>query len=178
MLWFPSALTGHFGRTGYECDGRRAPGEVRASSVVFLPHTPSSVAVARRRLCAELLASGVYEPIADDAAVIVSELFSNALRHARPLPSGQIRVAWTRQGDLIELEVSDGGATTQPRRARSTLSSLGGRGLGIVETLAREWGVRHDGSETTVWATLGAYTPEVHDRPTDLMNSAVWAKGS
>ena len=143
---------------------------------MYLPHTPSSVAVARRRLCAELLASGVYEPVADDAAVIVSELFSNALRHARPLPSGQIRVAWTRQGDLIELEVSDGGATTQPRRMRSTLSSLGGRGLSIVETLANGWGVRHDGGQTTVWATLGVSASEAHDRPADLMNSAVWAK--
>jgi anti-sigma regulatory factor (Ser/Thr protein kinase) len=128
----------------------------------------------RRRLCAELLASGVYEPIADDAAVIVSELFSNALRHARPLPSGQIRVAWTRQGDLIELEVSDGGAATQPRRARSTLSSLGGRGLSIVETLASGWGVRQDdGGETTVWATLGIYAPTTPDCPTDLAKSPI-----
>lgn len=96
----------------------------------------------------------MYEDIADDAAVIVSELISNALRHARPLPSGDIRVAWTRQGDLIQLAVSDGGATTEPRRARATLSSLGGRGLGIVETLADGWGVLHEDGGTTVWATL------------------------
>jgi anti-sigma regulatory factor (Ser/Thr protein kinase) len=130
------------------------PGEVRASSVVFLPHAPSSVSVVRRRLAEELLESGVYEDIADDAAVIVSELISNALRHARPLPSGDIRVAWTRQGDLIQLAVTDGGAMTEPRRARATLSSLGGRGLGIVETLADGWGVLHEDGGTTVWATL------------------------
>jgi anti-sigma regulatory factor (Ser/Thr protein kinase) len=127
---------------------------VRASSVVFLPHAPSSVSEVRRRLAAELLASGVYEDIADDAAVIVSELISNALRHARPLPSGDIRVAWSRQGDLIKLAVSDGGAMTEPRRTRATLSSLGGRGLGIVETLADGWGVLHEDDGTTVWATL------------------------
>jgi anti-sigma regulatory factor (Ser/Thr protein kinase) len=130
------------------------PGEVRASSVVFLPHASSSVSVVRRRLAAELLESGVYEDIADDAAVILSELISNALRHARPLPSGDIRVAWSRQGDLIQLAVSDGGAMTEPRRARATLSSLGGRGLGIVETLADGWGVLHEDGGTTVWATL------------------------
>jgi anti-sigma regulatory factor (Ser/Thr protein kinase) len=110
--------------------------------------------VVRRRLAAELLASGVYEDIADDAAVIISELISNALRHARPLPSGDIRVAWNHQGDLIQLAVSDGGAMTEPRRARATLSSLGGRGLGIVETLADGWGVLHEDGGTTVWATL------------------------
>ncbi|MFD0854186.1 ATP-binding protein, partial [Actinomadura adrarensis] len=82
----------------------------------MLPHAPSSVAVARKRLSSELTASGVYDSVIDDASVIVSELLSNALRHARPLPSGQIRLAWDRNGDLIELEVSDGGSSTEPRR--------------------------------------------------------------
>jgi two-component sensor histidine kinase len=125
---------------------------------VFLPHTPSSVSGVRGRLCADLLASGVYEETAEDATVIVSELISNALRHARPLPSGDIRVAWFRQGDLIRLAVSDGGAMTEPRPARPTLSSLGGRGLSIVETLAEGWGVLHEDDQTTVWATL--YAPQ------------------
>ncbi|MCP9968816.1 ATP-binding protein [Actinomadura madurae] len=113
---------------------------MRASSVVLLPHAPSSVAVARKRLSSELADSGVYESIVDDASVIVSELISNALRHARPLPSGQVRVCWLRRGDLLELEVSDGGAMTEPRRGPGTLSSLGGRGLGIVEALSEGWG--------------------------------------
>ena len=90
----------------------------------------------------------------DDAAVIVSELLSNALRHARPLPSGEVRVAWNRDGDVVEVAVSDGGSTTEPRRTRPTLSSLGGRGLGIVDTLADCWGVRRDNGTTTVWALV------------------------
>lgn len=136
--------------------GKRNHGEVRASSVVLLPHAPSSVAVARKRLSSELVDSGVYETIVDDAAVIVSELISNALRHARPLPSGQVRVCWLRRGDLLEVEVSDGGAMTEPRRGPGTLSSLGGRGLGIVEALSEGWGVRHEEGATTVWAVLRA----------------------
>lgn len=127
---------------------------MRASSVVLLPHAPSSVAVARKRLSSELAASGVYETVVDDASVIVSELISNALRHARPLPSGQVRVCWLRRGDVLELEVSDGGAMTEPRRGPGTLSSLGGRGLGIVEALSEGWGVRHEDGATTVWAVL------------------------
>ncbi|WP_084219525.1 ATP-binding protein [Spirillospora albida] len=130
---------------------------MRASSVVLLPHAPSSVSVARKRLSSELVASGVYDSVVDDATVIVSELISNALRHARPLPSGQVRVCWARRGDLLELEVSDGGASTEPRRGPSTLSSLGGRGLGIVEALAEGWGVRHEDGATTVWAILRAH---------------------
>jgi anti-sigma regulatory factor (Ser/Thr protein kinase) len=127
---------------------------VRASSVVLLPHAPASVAVARRRLGSELFASGVVEAVIDDVNVVISELLSNALRHARPLPSGQIRLTWARNGDLIEVAVTDGGAMTEPRRSRPTLSSLGGRGLGIVETLAEYWGVRYEDGGTTVWAVL------------------------
>ena len=129
---------------------------MRASSVVLLPHAPSSVSIARRRLTADLIASGVFESVVDDAGVIVSELLSNALRHARPLPSGQIRLTWVRDGDLIEVAVSDGGAMTEPRRGPGTLSSLGGRGLGIVEALSEGWGVRHEDGSTTVWAVLRA----------------------
>jgi len=130
---------------------------VRATSVVLLPHAPTSVSLARRHLSADLFASGVLGSVVDDASVIVSELLSNALRHARPLPSGQIRVAWTRQGDAVEVAVSDGGAATEPRRGRPALSSLGGRGLGIVESLAECWGVRReDSGGTTVWAVIKA----------------------
>lgn len=129
---------------------------MRASSVVLLPHAPSSVAVARKRLSSELVDSGVYGSVVDDASVIVSELISNALRHARPLPSGQVRVCWLRRDDVLELEVSDGGAMTEPRRGPGTLSSLGGRGLGIVEALSDGWGVRHEDGATTVWAVLRA----------------------
>lgn len=99
----------------------------------------------------------------DDANVIVSELLSNALRHARPLPSGELRVTWTRSANEVEVAVSDGGATTEPRRGQPALSSLGGRGLGIVEALAERWGVRHENGATTVWAILRPAHP--HPRP-------------
>ncbi|GAA2617096.1 hypothetical protein GCM10010411_60300 [Actinomadura fulvescens] len=120
----------------------------------MLPHAPSSVAIARKRLTSDLIASGVFDSVVDDASVIVSELLSNALRHARALPSGQVRVTWSYQGEMLEVAVSDGGAMTEPRRGPGTLSSLGGRGLGIVEALSEGWGVRHEDGATTVWAQL------------------------
>ncbi|WP_308211731.1 ATP-binding protein [Actinoallomurus soli] len=136
---------------------------------MFLPHAPSSVSEVRKRLCAELRASGVYEEIADDAAVIISELISNALRHARPLPSGDIRVSWTHEGELIQLAVSDGGSMTEPRRTRAALSSLGGRGLSIVEALSDKWGVSHEAETTTVWAKLRVDQQSSNGRAAALM---------
>ena len=40
--------------------------------------------------------------------------------------------------------------------AQATVSSLGGRGLDIVDYLARTWGVRTDDGGLTVWAVMAA----------------------
>jgi len=45
---------------------------------------------------------------------------------------------------------------TRPQPAHATVSSLGGRGLDIVEYLARTWGIRNDDGGLTVWAVLAA----------------------
>ncbi|WP_342755668.1 ATP-binding protein [Allonocardiopsis opalescens] len=123
---------------------------------MLLPHTPSSVAAARQHLCGDLRSAGVRPGTVDDAALVLSELLSNALRHARPLPSGEIRVSWHCGSGMVELSVSDGGAATEPKLARPGLSALGGRGLGIVEHLAQRWGVRAEEGVNTVWAILMA----------------------
>ncbi len=124
------------------------------SSVVLLPAAPASVAIARRRLTEELLAVGVFDPAVGDAALVISELLSNAIRHARPLHGSWLRVAWSVDAGSIEVAVSDGGSPTRPRPAHASRSSLGGRGIGIVEHLARAWGVRADDGVLTVWAVL------------------------
>jgi anti-sigma regulatory factor (Ser/Thr protein kinase) len=114
------------------------------------------VAVARRRLVSDLAAAGIYETVVGDAALVVSELLSNAIRHAAPLPGAQVRVAWTLDRDALEVSVSDAGDGPLPRVTEPAPGAPGGRGLGIVETLADRWGVRRDNGETTVWAQLAA----------------------
>jgi anti-sigma regulatory factor (Ser/Thr protein kinase) len=131
-------------------------GEVRAASVVLLPCVPSSVAVARGRIGAELRRAGLSTTAMADAALVTSELLSNAILHARPLPDACIRVSWILSATAVEIIVSDGGSATRPRASRPSLSSIGGRGLGIVEHLCSSWGVRADGRGTTVWAVVPA----------------------
>jgi anti-sigma regulatory factor (Ser/Thr protein kinase) len=129
---------------------------VGAAGTVLLPWAPASVAVARRRLAADLSAAGIFDAAVGDAVLVVSELLSNAIRHARPLPGANVQVAWAVGEDAVEVAVSDGGAPTTPVRAHATVSALGGRGLDIVEYLARRWGVRSDDYGQTVWAVLAA----------------------
>jgi len=130
--------------------------EVRATGTVFLPCAPASVAVARQRLTADLVAAGILRAAVGDAALVVSELLSNAIRHARPLPGSSLQVAWAVGDGAVEVAVSDGGAHTRPQQAHASVSSLGGRGLDIVEYLCRAWGVRTDEAGLTVWAILSA----------------------
>lgn len=133
---------------------------MRIAGTVLLPWAPASVGVARRRLAAELTAAGIFGGVVGDAVLVVSELLSNAVLHARPLPGSNLLLAWALDENAIEVAVSDGGATTRPTMAQPTVSSLGGRGLGIVEYLARSWGVRNDATGLTVWAVVAAQADE------------------
>ncbi len=128
--------------------------EVTESSVLLLPFTAASVGVARRRLVSDLIGAGIYGSTVTDAALVVSELLSNALQHAGPLPDSGLRVAWHFDGNSVRVSVSDGGGPTRPELGEPTQYTTGGRGLRIVARLSRSWGTGCDGDGTTVWAEL------------------------
>ena len=130
------------------------------TSAVLLPYAPASVADARWRLTADLRQAGVLPAAVGDAVLVVSELLSNAIRHARPLPGSLVEVTWALADGSVEITVSDGGGSTRPRPAHASLSSLGGRGLAIVDHLSCRWGVNGNETRTTVWAVLPAPGPD------------------
>ena len=132
----------------------RADVEVTESSVLLLPFTASSVGVARRHLVSDLIEAGVCASAVTDAALVISELLSNALRHARPLPGSSIRVAWDLDADSVRISVSDGGGPSRPEFGEPTPTTTGGRGLRIVARLSRRWGTLCDDEGTTVWAEV------------------------
>jgi anti-sigma regulatory factor (Ser/Thr protein kinase) len=121
-----------------------------------LPFSPSSAGVARRHLVSDLAAAGIFDTAIGDAAIVISELFSNALRHAKPLPGAKIRVWWHLDSATVMVSVKDGGAPTLPEMGELSSSTTGGRGLRIVARLSRHWGTRYDDEGTTVWAEVPA----------------------
>ncbi|WP_235093867.1 MULTISPECIES: ATP-binding protein [Streptomyces] len=184
--------------------------EVPTSSIMAVPHGPAGVGMARRRMREELSARGVQDSVVDDAVLVLSELLSNACRHARPIyedrspdsvssrplssdsaaghasdgasggarqsvsggPFPAVRASWRidGQGRLI-IAVTDGGGPTRPIPATPSVTARGGRGLAIIRSLAKDWGVRDTvPGEVTVWAALslqGAFATRV-DLTTDL----------
>lgn len=124
--------------------------------MVHLPCAPASVAFARRALSDDLKAAGVFEHAVGDAVLVVSELVSNAILHAYPLPGERLKVAWVMDGGWLEVAVSDGGSATMPQAGHPTVASVSGRGLAIVAHICQTWGVRTDDVGLTVWAVLPA----------------------
>ncbi len=130
------------------------PADVSIVDVV-LPHEVSAVADARRRLAAYLERHRVTETACDDAQLVLSELLSNAIRYAPPLPPGEVRAAWWIDKAGIHVEVTDGRGDTEPQRINDTHpESIGGRGLAIVDVLTSSWDVRTAAKHRTVHAII------------------------
>ncbi|MEU4390801.1 ATP-binding protein [Kribbella sp. NPDC023855] len=130
------------------------PADVSVVDVV-LPHEVSAVADARRRLAGYLKRHRVADNARDDAQLVLSELLSNAIRYAPPLPGGEVRATWWVDKAGIHLEVVDGRGDTEPQRITDAHpESVGGRGLAIVDMLTSEWGVRTADTRRTVHAIV------------------------
>ena len=127
-----------------------------------VPWRMRSAVDVRRAVVTELRKLEVDTNVVHEAELVISELVSNSVRHANPLPDGTIRVNWTLRAGVVEVEVTDGGGPTVPRPAPRSLWSPNGRGLRIVRSLAHEWGVLEDRSGRTVWASLGGASRRRH----------------
>jgi anti-sigma regulatory factor (Ser/Thr protein kinase) len=131
------------------------PGVDSIICTLRVPADASSVGRVRKEIVADLSDRDLPEELVGEAEIVASELLTNAVRHARPLSDGTIRVRWKIRGEVVEVEVTDGGGATVPRPAPRTVWLSSGRGLRIVRALAHEWGVTEDRTGNVVWATLG-----------------------
>ncbi len=140
---------------GFAVSESPGPGVDSIICTVRVPADASSVGRIRKEIVADLDRRDLPEELVGEAEIVASELLTNAVRHARPLSDGTIRVRWKIRGDVVEVEVTDGGGATVPRPAPRTVWLSSGRGLRIVRALAHEWGVTEDRTGNVVWATLG-----------------------
>jgi len=86
--------------------------------------------------------------------LLLTELITNALRHAAMRADDEIGVKAELTGETVRIEVHDPGRDGLVER-RPPDASEGGYGLYLVDCLTSRWGVeRRDG--TTVWAELSA----------------------
>lgn len=115
----------------------------------------SRVPTTRRRVVRAAQRHGIGPEASDALAIVVGELVANAVRHARPLPDGNIVVSWGQDGDAIRVEVTDGGASTEPHLVATSPLATTGRGLALVGAYADAWGwSAAPAGRMTVWARI------------------------
>jgi PAS domain S-box-containing protein len=110
-----------------------------------LPADPAVVADARARTTLQLAAWGLEE-ITFTTELLVSELVTNAIRHAHePV---QLRIILD---GALTCEVFDG-SRSAPQLRRADRYDEDGRGLMLVAQLAERWGTRHTSTGKSIWA--------------------------
>lgn len=130
-----------------------------------LPALDTSVGRARRRVLDRLTEWRVDQQTCDDAQLLVSELFTNAVRHTA---SEKVSCELWLVGLRLCLEVTDQGGGPHPLPPRpgepADTDGESGRGLLLVSVLADDWGIRRSldggpGSGHAVWAELTCTPP-------------------
>jgi anti-sigma regulatory factor (Ser/Thr protein kinase) len=90
-----------------------------------------------------------FARVSEDLQLVVSELGSNAVRHAH----SEFTVVVSESESSIRLAVSDL-SHAPPKEQRRASGSISGRGLMLVSALATAWGVEQSLDGKVVWAEL------------------------
>lgn len=127
--------------------------------------TPAAAAAARD-LTRERLARWDLDELAPDATLLVSELVTNAVLHAR---SEEVTLTLAVAGSVLEVGIADtaaqvpmprsgrdagDGAVAQPDAEGEDWRAEGGRGLRLLDRLADVWGVATMADGKQVWFRL------------------------
>ncbi|MFJ9685372.1 SpoIIE family protein phosphatase [Streptomyces bacillaris] len=119
---------------------------IAPSDVAYWYLEPEDAAPGRaRRLARRALSRWGLEELSDEVELLVSEVVTNAVRYAeRPVTLRLLRT------DILRCEVGDD-SPQLPRQRRARETDEGGRGLFLVNRLARRWGATRLSTGKVVW---------------------------
>jgi anti-sigma regulatory factor (Ser/Thr protein kinase) len=96
----------------------------------------------------------LLESARERLALVVSELVTNAIRHARLDAGDPIHLDVMSMDGHVRVAVHDSGPGFDPPGHNGGASANGGFGLGIVAALSDEWGVERRADGCTVWCSV------------------------
>ncbi|MER6346623.1 SpoIIE family protein phosphatase [Streptomyces sp. NPDC001595] len=122
---------------------------IAPSDVAYWFLEPEDAAPGRaRRLARRALARWGLEELTDSVELLVSEVVTNAVRYAsRPVTLRLLRT------DVLRCEVGDD-VPQLPRLRQARATDEGGRGLYLVNRMARRWGATRLSTGKVVWFEL------------------------
>jgi two-component sensor histidine kinase len=113
---------------------------------------PTTESVAEARMLVGPICEWLSADVATCLELVVSELATNAVRHAATPYEVAVRLLPT-----VRVEVSDR-SPTQPVRRLHSLDEPRGWGLQILDQCAERWGVDARPTGKVVWADVGNFT--------------------
>lgn len=118
------------------------------SDTAALSLAPQAVAprTARRWACERALELGVPD-LADDVALLTTEVVTNAVLHA----GTPVTVSVRREGRGVRVEVRDGSRVAPSRRLAYSRTATTGRGSMLLDQLATRWGSTVEPDGKVVW---------------------------
>ena len=129
--------------------------DVRRLSRLF-EGRPEAISEARAFACA-FMVGRVPEELAEQAALVVSELCTNAVEHTA---SGEVGGTFVLELELfaehVRVSVVDMGAPSVPQLSceEADLEAVNGRGLFIVDAVSKAWGSQELRVGRRVWADV------------------------
>ncbi len=126
----------------------RTPAAPLASAQTMLRPEPRQVA-AGRRFARQTLTAWQQTGLADTVCLLVSEILTNAVHHARQMIG--LHLHYTAREVIAEITDDN---PQLPQRTLPAPADESGRGLTLLEALAGTWGARPSSTGKTVWFTL------------------------
>ena len=127
---------------------RTAAGPSQAELMVSVPASAEAGGALRRAV--RSLDRWLGRRTAQDVELLVTELATNGVKHARTVDGNRITLDARVDPDRLRVEVRDGGHGFDPGGRRASSAEPGGWGLKLVDRLADSWGIEGEPS-TTVW---------------------------
>lgn len=116
---------------------------------LHLAPEPTSARAARAFVRRHVLSDD--EDLRDSAELLASELVTNGVLHAR----SDLTLGVVARETCVLIAVSDRNLS-QPSERQPNLSAEGGRGIALVSTIARHWGVTPQVDGKIIWCLINA----------------------
>ncbi|MCX5063863.1 MULTISPECIES: ATP-binding protein [unclassified Streptomyces] len=133
--------------------GVPAPRDGRSLALsLALPWTSTAAGKARTLIRVSLLHTGVPDFLTQTVELLVTELVTNALRHAAP-PLNLSAIYRQAATPVLSCAVSDG-SSELPALCHPSMTCESGRGLVLVDSLSDRWGSHRTPGGKIVWCEL------------------------
>ena len=124
--------------------------ELDVEAVLRLPPSPRAAAQARKFMGDFCRAAQLPASLCEDAALLVSELVTNAVIHGRTTATVEVH----RPADTLRVTVRDDNPQLPAIGDSPMLSAESGRGLLIVSKTATRWGIEAGQGGKAIWFEL------------------------